>query len=733
MSCPDCGNEFLSESKTGYICPKCGVVGKVQVVAKTLNLDIPHAKVVFERDEDLQSIHDANPKYPATFKGNLINGLTADGQLILDFPCLFPSIPGGDTAVITDRWEALDENYPGLVYYSKEWLPLWGRHFTGKKVTVLISSREVRMRAIADSLAKFNAIVFIGYLTDSVKSSVESATPIVGNPLSMKSVSKKGKSLRDVIDHFHMGGGRNGSQYKHSINVPMRDIVDSVIEWFTDNGTTFVWDEEGEQGYLKFQGRLFKCAADDKPFKSLLRSLGGITAANNEGRAIIDGLCSMEGESVMVKPETWIKNDIVEKTISIRQGGSKIFISKDSVTIEEDNALTYDMIQGARRWFTPIKLIDTWEGLDLLFKEIVPYFTLPDAGKELLICWLFGIFLKDFSSIRPGVRVSGQWTSGKSTVLQSLYWLFYGKAENELTVDSTTAALWRWAATEPFLPLDNKNVKALDENLRTFLDGCATGGRRNIAVSGSGTEFRSQKTHTFIMISGLDEFPFHDVRTRYYEVTCSSEFKSSYYPLERRETIFRSRDKIFSSVFKLISTEVLPNISQFLNQSLVDKYRVLLGSKERTVDYFLIMLAIGTAFQKKGFIPSGDLGERWSTYITENARRADIVNADVVEWMRNFRMALSKEDVNGKVSFGISNDSATFDLLTLKGKVIGLRGTYEEVTNCLAWAAAVLRRKLPWSEARAFKSAVESDENALKGLGWDLNMNKESMSLVWGE
>jgi hypothetical protein len=278
-------------------------------------------------------------------------------------------------------------------------------------------------------------------------------------------------------------------------------------------------------------------------------------------------------------------------------------------------------------------------------------------------------------------------------------------------------------------------VEEIDESFRSFLDVCATGGKRIMGVSGSSTETRIQKAHTLVAISGLDNFLHHDVRTRYIEIVTGFEYKFEYHAIEDRETILLSRDLILSSVFKLIANDVLPNITQYTARDISTKYRAMLDSKERIVDYFLIMLAIGEALQKKGFIAEGDLGIRWSDYIKSNATDTDINNADTVEWWKLFKLAmLTKKDDFMQLTDAGFVSKCPWVFITNNGLRFGIKGSPEQLMTALSWTAKVLNRRCPWSSSKAMLRAHKIDGNAWKALGWEFNIDDpDNITLKWGD
>jgi hypothetical protein len=374
--------------------------------------------------------------------------------------------------------------------------------------------------------------------------------------------------------------------------------------------------------------------------------------------------------------------------------------------------------------------------LMMLKTAFIDYFAIPSVAKEIILTWLLGIFLQDFSSIRPGIHVTGPASTGKSTILLLCYWLFYGKNSMSLPGGMTKAGLWRLATVEPFILIDNKNLTGMSESLQEFLDMCATGGERGLGVAnGSARDMMHQQAHSIVMLSGLDHCIHQDVRTRYFEIQTDFRYKTGFYAINNKKMILNNRNLIMSSVFRMFSKDVLPNLHKYANEEMARKYRLLLtDKKERTVDYFLLMLAIGEALQKYNVIESGDLGLRWSEYLRNEARIADKMNAISIEWWKNFKIALlMKADEFNVFRDGKMTSNFPYTFIEENGKRFGITGSKEEILNAMAWTANVLKRKLPWNNIRELCHDHTADLSAWNDAGWSYKFDEETMTVRWGD
>ena len=731
--CPICNENDIIESESNLICPKCGSVDTIVVLSKLLNLSMSIAKQVYAQDLYSAPVLDGSEVLLAE-TSCVINAMYEDGHTSKEYPSLFGSLQSqGHIYIVSEPNKVVESPYPNTLTWSNRWLPHWSPMFAERTVYILYTSQESECRAIAMSLRSAGANVFLAPFTSW--DHLEDIPPFqTAQRMKEAKAPEEVDDLKDVIAKFHYSMSCGKLIYKTNLNVPIYVVVEAVITWIKSHGGKFLWDADSNTGHLIYEGRDYPLQYNNPLLRSFLKTRGGILGSTGEGKAIIDGLCSMAEEAEHVMPISWLSCDPTDRTISIRQGDSLITVKENSITTTAAQTLSFDLIQGDRKWFSPIKFqhlseVEKEQGLKLLFTAVADFFAVPPVARELIICWLLAIFLKDMSSIRPGMVITGPASTGKSTMLQLLYWLFYGCNESELPTFPSVAGLWRTGSVEPFLPIDNKNMDGMEEAVRTFLDVAATGGKRIMGVAGgSNLDTKTQKVHSLVMISGLD-VPLHqDVRTRYIEVVTDFQWKGEFFPLRDKQFLLSHRDQILSAVLHLLAYDVLPTLDLFVNSDMCRKHRILLDTKERMVDYFLLMLAIGSALQRAGVIASGSLEDRWTDYMRERADKTDNVNAKTIEWWKNFKIALVREVT-------VYAESSNWNVTVLNNKRVGISGSPEELLNALAWAANVLKRKLPWDSAKSLINAFKMEAKAWQNCGWTLDFteNFENISLLWGD
>ena len=713
--CPFCRNKTVVQVEGVVVCPVCGVLDPGATIGKLLSLPAGMGSSIYNSGL-YGKVKDG--EINAYYRGYAINSCQC-GVFQYNYPSLFPGLPGEGNVIIVDDVMLTVGGPPSAVGFNT-WSQFWNGNFSGRQVTILYKEQEFTCRQIAQSLKLQGSDVRLAPFTgDWEKDELNAKESFVRSTDGCQ--KKQLDDLREIIDQYHVCPGPGGSPiYKKAINAPLRIIVQDVIDWFRRKGATFLWDDDCDIGYMMFNKEMYPLDHRDAKLKSLMWNAGGILQTSSEGACIIEGMCCQAHESDHLHAEPYINVDPEKGMIELRQSPTVIAIGDGNVIIHPYASLTYDMILKNQKWFKPIELMDNGlEGLQLLWPTICRRMAIPDVAREIVLCWICGIYLQGYSSIRPGLRLYGPPSTGKSTMLQILNWFFYGNPTNDLTSISTSAGLWRKSSLEPFLALDNLNVTLGDfgEGLRTFLDLSSTGGTRVIGVQGSGIETKTQRANSFVAISGLDSFLHHDVKTRYIEVETDPKERSDFFAHLDKPDILRNRNAMWSSMFRLISNNILPSLNTVFTRDSSITCRKILGEKERIVDYFLVMAAIGQALQHEGIFNGGDIITRWSSYIKERSSETSVRNSSTMHWWNNFRIASAVRSAE----FGellLSGEGHYATTLTDGDKLIGISGTDNQLLAVLSWTAKVLNQNLPWKSVKDYANAIRDDRDAWKSSGW---------------
>lgn len=717
MKCPYCQSNLLispSHEDPSAICKKCGKLGISETLAYNLNLSVREVS----KFGPPQPLTITEGDIPATHLGEVIN-VWRNGSALHPFPTIFPSseIPDG-VYLIHPSLVGKVENAFWLHGFSHSWLSL----FKGKCVNVVYTKdTEPWKRNICLLLKNGSEVNEVLYENGELKQPIPFGQKLVTQLEDDMDIDRD--SLAYVVEQHHYRVSKNNPGlpiYCQNVVLPPRVIINRVVNWFKRHGGEFLWDDENSQGYLFFKNKIYTLSKYDKDLLSMLLQEGGIVRPAVEASQIIEGLCHLKHESKIVRVQPWLRNTDTEIRIE----------NEDRVIIIQPNKVFEEPVKGVpiskleRSWLQPIKLTENRD-ISFLFDKFAYYFSVPQIAKEIIISWFLSIFLKDCALTRPGIRLTGPPSSGKSTILQLLFQLLYGVEEGKimrgLPASSSVVGLWRKASLEPLLLLDNENVKTISTELRTLLDVCATGGERVLGGTNSILETKTQRAHALVILSGLDSFIDGDVLTRYIEINVEPRYQTDYYGKEDLALLNRKRNDVLSGVFHFLADDVLPVLPQFLTRENLQRTKIWLDTKERIADYFLLMLCVGKALQDKGLIAEGDLLLRWGEYIREIAMKGKIHNSKVIEWIKNVKFALTFED-----------SILPWDFIIENKKRIGVTGTKEEILALFSWAGKQLHRQVPWKEAQAMILEAEEDKKALEEEGFRLGNGGEKYTLLWG-
>jgi hypothetical protein len=565
--------------------------------------------------------------------------------------------------------------------------------------------------------------------------------------------------LKDLIDSFHWRVTSTGPMYNSGLLVPKHVLTTAVVQWFQSHGGTFVWATTDGQGYLFFQQKRFPLASNDPEFLSFLQDLGGINARDSEGQIIITALCNCGAFAKRVEPRPWLTSH-GERLIRIAQSPMEPILevgcdeNNQPVVREvengDDDLWQAYATEGSNAEYVPWVYdpdVDKQEALALLYSHCVEHFMVSDIGRELLITWFLSALLAHLSAIQPGVRLWGEAGSGKSTILQLLFWLLHG-TERGLLPTYSTASLWRVGISEPMLLIDNQNVESeMSEDLRTFFDLAATGGSREIAADSKGRRTIKQRVHSLVAVSGLDSFLAQDVLTRYFEIETDAARMSPhgyFLSLDRRK-LLDARPKIWSGIIKLLAEDVFPLIFSTSGREFVSEIRQINARKERTSEFLSLMVTWGGILSRyeprlvrpTENDPTGiELARRWCVDVTRSTIESQINAATTLDWWETVRqqikMHMNQLVVQHRVTDRVeevvlSTPTPLAARLVREGdRYVGIEGTTIELFNVLRWAAGQVRERLPWASPRQLGQVYRTERAAweVESLGWKRELGR---------
>jgi len=611
---------------------------------------------------------------------------------------LFPSKPITDKVYICEgEWDCMllrQHNIEAVTTTggASTWFDHWNEYFRGKQVFICYDGDEAGIKGakkVATSLIPFaNEVFIISMPMDTdvsdlvLKYGIEALKEQDCEKFELETIKydelsfdSTGMSLKEVIHSFHMKWTEGVQVYKSQPQVAPDVMIDRTIEWFKSHGGKFVWDDSDDVGYLFFDGQTYLLTESSKDLRSMLQALGGLSVKTNTGKIIVEGLSiAPKFDADVCETWSWIApnpSDPFEIYFDMHDK-TTLSIKPNKVSVISSCEVPIIQFQGKRyfKTFNYLPNVDIPSAIDLLYNNCMRIFMIDDIYKDIIVCWLFCSIISSFSTVRAGLRIYGEADTGKSTILELLYVLFFGDLHGQLPYFNSAPALWRAGRTMPVLFFDNQNVTELSDSLRTFFDASATGCARVICDIDRISTI-SQEARSLVAMTGLDTFIADDVLTRYIEIPTDIREKGDYYGMIDRVELFKSRDKIMSAMINVIAYNIMPSYKdgQQHMKALLDKFRKGLIYKSRTSEYLLLMVMLNKQlnnYNKKYFTYSL---EDWIETINKVSSQNKKDNSLTMEWWQIFYEFLQ----NNKFIVESSDDETGIITIALKHSVIDLK------------------------------------------------------------
>ncbi len=578
---------------------------------------------------------------------------------------IFPQYPVKDKIYICEgEWDCMLLRQYGYEAITSTggagtWFEYWNEYLRDKQVFICYDGDEAGVKGskkVASSLSAYANEIFIidiplqmdvsdvilQYGIDGFQKLKCDKYEVLVTPYEEPTFDYSTMDLKELIRSFHMKWHDGLQIYKAQPQVEPTFMIERVVEWFKEHGGKFVWDECDDIGYLCFDGKMYPLLEANKEFKALMQGLGGLSSVTQTGKIIINGLIIapkynpdnyITGQWIASNPSDpyEIFFDMHDKTtLSIKPNNVSIISSSDTPIIQ------FQM----KKYFKPFKYlhnVDIAKGIELLQQKCMRLFMLDDILKDMLICWLFSSIIASFSTAWAGIRLYGEADTGKSTILELMYILFFGDIHGQLPHFNSAPALWRAGRMMPILFFDNQNVGELSDSLRNFFNASVTGFSRVICDTDR-VSIIDQKSQTLVAMTGLDSFMNHDTLTRYLEIPTNIQEKGDYYGMMDRVELFKSRNYIMSSMINVIANKIIPTYikEQDNVKKLLQRLRSELLYKSRISEYLVLMIMLNIQlhiYNPKYFKYSVD---EWIAKINEISSISQKSSSQTMEWWQIF-------------------------------------------------------------------------------------------------
>jgi len=336
------------------------------------------------------------------------------------------------------------------------------------------------------------------------------------------------------------------------------------FEWFQAQGKFFI---DGETCHLYFHNRIYQIGSNT-PFEALLDDMADINAAANGARLVFQRIKNhayLKGDHTSVPG--WIFTNFKESTIYFNLCGERNNLLKISPgkieTVPNGTNAERVLLRNSPKML-PLKFIqdaDIAKGMAALKTHIFDNLACEIADRYFIVCLLFNVVLLQYVKARGITKFSGTKGSGKTAAASMLSAIIYGE---DCVTTGSAASDFSEAAVSPLTISDNLESDAVRGGKRDFLLTVATGITRQKRKSGSDSGNVYERSCTQLLVTSIEPFTEPELIERTNEIIFDKCFHNpAFKEAVAVETDLReARDLIWSTIFKIISQNILPDIEQ---------------------------------------------------------------------------------------------------------------------------------------------------------------------------
>lgn len=347
-------------------------------------------------------------------------------------------------------------------------------------------------------------------------------------------------------------------------------------------------------------------------------------------------------------------------------------------------------------------------GLQLMRRNLLNNIAAGEEDRYLILCWLVGIFFREWVRPRPLLRLLARTAWGKSTATRLISYLMLG---DELLNHSATtiAASYEMAWRHPILLYDNIETKNMTPAFEDFMLIAATGGAKVKRQYGKTTGVQTEQTNCLLMTNGIEPFNKHELINRHLQVDLDlgAHGRDGFNEAREVSRLKQSRDILLSTLLDIAHLHVLPNLTPDKTRQITKE----LGhhSKERFNDYLSMMVialeAVWQFIPLKGYDSPMELARAWVSSQGTSAEEQDAETNDVLYFLETYvsrRHLLTDSYLKVKeTSDAVIFKCATHELLTefrVLARQFGL--------------------KCPWNNARQLGTRLADADDILRAADW---------------
>lgn len=371
-----------------------------------------------------------------------------------------------------------------------------------------------------------------------------------------------------------------------------------VHDWIVANSGQYFFTTDAQ--FLFIRGDVFEIG-DNLKFNALMDNMGHLSRQIALDRCVWDGLktrCISNGRRI--RGMSWSHTDRIRSVITLalnKETNTLVELSPGKIREIPNGSNDTRLLLAPSDKMEPVEFepdVDINAAMEVLRKDFIDSMacSVPDA--YMFTAWAFSAFLMGYTPKHPLMKLSGSSKSGKTTAARLFGQILYG---DDMVKSGTTASVFSDGARNPFQILDNIENRNMREELLQFLLIVSTGAVREKRKIGTDRDNVQERLDCLVAITGIEPFVAPELINRTYDLEFGLKYQSDRF-MEPEVTVRLQlwRSRIISSVLHIIAHDVLPNMGVSSRSHLLRQSGIKSHPKDRTQDYFAMMLLLLQAF-----------------------------------------------------------------------------------------------------------------------------------------
>lgn len=541
-------------------------------------------------------------------------------------------------------------------------------------------------------------------------------------------------------------------------------ISDMLFQHFKNAGRFF--RTKNDEVFLLYKNKTYEIS-NNLPFNSLMMRTTDLLPTREPGRSIWCALANRGySHGVEIQAANWLFTDLQTDTIYINLNSPDNIILKIGHDIQEvPNGLNEDNVllrtSNCIEPFSYMPDADIREGFTVLKELVFDNLTCEIEQRYLIICWIISAFLFDFSQMQVLMKFTGARASGKTTGARLISNLIYGM---ENVGSQSSASAFSEASRNPILFIDNLEQQNINPAMNDFLLLSASKSSKTKRASGTDSEVIKERPKSLVLTTAIEPFTLSELISR----TCEIDFNVKYWNPEFMEgelvrKIVQHRDSVLSSILKIISGKILPQLDERKKYMTILRTDYKNHSMERNNEYLALLMLILKHilphlpyYSKQSVMFGVESGEteirrRWIEYQNERSREMSTGSNDILKMLngivREYLYIMKERNVEegydpamGGQVFKFCHPEYGLDIIKTKPQEFLNKETGEYLTQVEISFTATPGEivyafdsycknkglKNPYSSAAVFGRRLENDLNLLETQNWTL-ISKEGL------